>query len=271
MPYYAVKKGHQVGIYNTWTECQQQVKGFRGAIFKKFKTLEEAKEFIGLESTSKIKKEDNKKYDYIVFTDGSCLNNGRKNPIAGYGIYFQKARKLKSLPHIARKLNLGDDISDSNNRAELYAIIKTVKLLKSQLKKGRKVLIRSDSQYSIKAYTIWCKKWKKNNWKKNDGKDVKNLDLIKKGCRYFEKYDTLEIQHIYAHTNQQDDASQANANADKLAYLGAIFNKKVNIPNAIKISESEFNKIRKEIQAESNIKKQYKIAVKHGLLLPKDD
>lgn len=45
--YYAVKVGRQVGIYQTWADCQKQVTGYSGAIFKSFSTLEEAEDFIG--------------------------------------------------------------------------------------------------------------------------------------------------------------------------------------------------------------------------------
>ena len=45
--YYAVKVGRQVGIYQTWADCQKQVTGYSGAIFKSFSTVEEAEDFIG--------------------------------------------------------------------------------------------------------------------------------------------------------------------------------------------------------------------------------
>lgn len=44
--YYAVAKGRQTGIFQSWTECENQVKGFKGAVFKKFKTNDEALNFI---------------------------------------------------------------------------------------------------------------------------------------------------------------------------------------------------------------------------------
>lgn len=34
--YYAVKVGNVPGIYETWDECQKQVKGYPGAIYKSF-------------------------------------------------------------------------------------------------------------------------------------------------------------------------------------------------------------------------------------------
>lgn len=52
MSFYAVAKGRQTGIFRTWTECESQVKGFGGAVFKKFKTNNEAQNFIDLKSGS---------------------------------------------------------------------------------------------------------------------------------------------------------------------------------------------------------------------------
>jgi ribonuclease HI len=40
--FYAVKKGKVKGVYDTWDECQEQVRGFSGAEFKSFKSYEEA-------------------------------------------------------------------------------------------------------------------------------------------------------------------------------------------------------------------------------------
>lgn len=46
MKYYAVAKGRKTGIYTTWGDCESQVKGFSGAIFKSFSTEAEAKRFM---------------------------------------------------------------------------------------------------------------------------------------------------------------------------------------------------------------------------------
>lgn len=44
--FYAVRVGNAPGIYNTWSECEREVRGFKGAKFKKFKTYEEALSFV---------------------------------------------------------------------------------------------------------------------------------------------------------------------------------------------------------------------------------
>ena len=42
--YYVVWKGVSPGIYTSWTDCQLQIKGYPGAIYKSFSTLEGAKD-----------------------------------------------------------------------------------------------------------------------------------------------------------------------------------------------------------------------------------
>lgn len=44
--YYAVRRGFRPGIYTTWGECDEMVRGFSGAVFKAFRTREEAERFI---------------------------------------------------------------------------------------------------------------------------------------------------------------------------------------------------------------------------------
>ena len=44
--FYAVKNGKVPGIYETWEECQKNVTGFPGAVYKSFKTMEEAEGFM---------------------------------------------------------------------------------------------------------------------------------------------------------------------------------------------------------------------------------
>ncbi|XP_005099284.1 ribonuclease H1 [Aplysia californica] len=44
--YYAVKRGRKPGVYHSWPECHEQVKGFSNPVFKKFSSSEDALEFV---------------------------------------------------------------------------------------------------------------------------------------------------------------------------------------------------------------------------------
>ena len=80
MGYYAVKSGRKVGVFLTWSECEEQVKGFKGAEYKKFNTLNEAENFVGITSSENELVEDS---NIVFFVDGS-FNERTKN--VGYGL-----------------------------------------------------------------------------------------------------------------------------------------------------------------------------------------
>lgn len=76
--FYAVRKGLKVGIYNSWAECENQVKGISGSEFKRFSTLDEANQYLEnldfrtTTSSSSIEKR-NVYVDFqiLAYTDGS--------------------------------------------------------------------------------------------------------------------------------------------------------------------------------------------------------
>ena len=82
MKFYAVRVGRTPGIYSTWELCAAQVKGHPGAVYKSFKTREEAQMFLDnvvrdLELSNKkpsFSKSSSK--DVEIWVDGSCIHNG---------------------------------------------------------------------------------------------------------------------------------------------------------------------------------------------------
>lgn len=65
--FYAVKTGRTPGVYQTWEECQVQINGFSGAVFKSFATEEEAIRFVGVSALNE-NREDTQATAYV---DGS--------------------------------------------------------------------------------------------------------------------------------------------------------------------------------------------------------
>lgn len=100
-------------------------------------------------------------FDYIAYTDGSCLGNPNK------GAYCAIVEETKS-----RKSNMitrGFKMT-TNNRMELMAVVKAV----AMIPKGKSILVHSDSKYVIDAIT---KGWL-NTWlSKSDFAGKKNEDL----------------------------------------------------------------------------------------------
>lgn len=69
--YYAVKEGRTIGIYNTWSECESEVKGYPGAKFKKFSSEKEAQDFIGIGKEDRVLGQSLNIKEAIAYVDGS--------------------------------------------------------------------------------------------------------------------------------------------------------------------------------------------------------
>lgn len=104
----------------------------------------------------------------LVATDGSARAN--PNGPAGWAWYVDKQRyEFGSLPKA------------SNQVAELYAIMKALAAIPKHLP----VHIQTDSSFWVRtigedAKSGWMFGWKRNGWKKKDGKVPANLVLLKK-------------------------------------------------------------------------------------------
>lgn len=72
MKVYAVKKGHQTGIFENWADCQAATKGFSGPEFKSFATREEAEAYLENRDmwVEQVAKDNGEGY-LVAFTDGS--------------------------------------------------------------------------------------------------------------------------------------------------------------------------------------------------------
>ena len=96
--FYAVRKGKKTGIFSTWDECKEQVTGFKGAIYKSFKTLEEAEEFVkGNEEKIENVEAVDGVYAYI---DGSF---DRVNGIYGSGVVIVDGDKKYEFKHAGNR------------------------------------------------------------------------------------------------------------------------------------------------------------------------
>ncbi len=158
--------------------------------------------------------------DIVVYTDGACINNGIKNKkkLGGCGVYFSK-RNIVEMVNISEKLqdvniqfNIEDNV-DTNNKAELLAICLALRKCENE---NRKVIIYTDSEYSLKAIYEWYPVWIEKGIKEKK-KNYKILDILHD---YLKRMD-VEMNYIRAHTGLKDENSLGNAEADKLANLGA--------------------------------------------------
>lgn len=151
-----------------------------------------------------------------IFVDGSALNNGKQNSVAGYGVFFPFHE------HLSHGVKISDN-KPSNNVGEIMACISAIDTCEKSLPETRKITIYSDSEYTINSITKWCATWEKNQWRKSDKKEIKNRELIKD---LWEKYKRLPIEfiHVRSHTKEPENKNgidyyrwYGNFMADKLA------------------------------------------------------
>lgn len=72
--YYAVRKGLETGIFETWAECERMVKGYPRAEYKSFSTLEEAELYVQNKSLGEAMTktiEELNDNEMIAYVDGS--------------------------------------------------------------------------------------------------------------------------------------------------------------------------------------------------------
>lgn len=99
----------------------------------------------------------------ILYTDGACSGNPGVGGYAGILMYKDYKKEYN-----------GAEAQTTNNRMEVLAVIKGLQ----QLKENCIVDVYSDSAYMVNAFLNgWVYAWKKNGWKKADGKAVLNVDL----------------------------------------------------------------------------------------------
>ncbi len=152
--FYAVKNGRKIGIFSTWAECQKQVQGFPGALFKGFVTLEEAQTYMGTQSASSTQPEknslDTENDCYHIYVDGSYFNNRYS---WGFAVYFQG-----KLLHTENGVGSSVEAAKLHNVAgEVEATIQAVKWAEQE--KLPAVLILHDY--------IGISEWAERRWKTN--------------------------------------------------------------------------------------------------------
>ena len=173
--YYVVWQGNQPGIYDSWTECQLQIKGFPNAKYKSFKTREEAEQAYtaGYSFTPKSASAGSKKPTSVpagsrqdivwdsIAVDAACSGNP--------GVMEYQGVDTKSGMQIFhQKFSLG-----TNNIGEFLAIVHALAMFKQQ---GKDTPIYTDSRIAMG----WVKRKKAKTTLKHSPKTAKLHELIQR-------------------------------------------------------------------------------------------
>ena len=162
-----------------------------------------------------------------VFTDGSTVNNGKKNASGGIGVFFNQ----EGFQNISEKYN---SPNATNQKCELLAIVKGLQIIKSKFGRHSKkvnVLIHTDSEYCIKCMTSYISNWIRNNWKLRNGNNVKNKNLLELLLNLTHEFNNISYNHIRSHKQEPSNKESleyklwyGNMMADKFANEGRIKN-----------------------------------------------
>jgi ribonuclease HI len=221
--YYAVAVGRNPGIYTRWFGeggAHVQIDAFKGARYRGFATIEEARAFIReppseyTKRPAKRKKIDSRtKGDFflqpsassmdriVIYTDGSSLGNPGPG---GYGVVIPS---LEDGLELSRGFRL-----TTNNRMELLACIVGLE----QFEEPSAISLHSDSRYVVNGITKgWAAKWQRNGWKKSTGKKALNVDLWKRLLALCERHD-VNFVWVKGHAG-----NPGNERCDRLATQAA--------------------------------------------------
>jgi ribonuclease HI len=158
-----------------------------------------------------------------IYTDGSSLNNGRKNSRGAYSAVYPDT------PELSFGRPLPSESSQTNQTAELTGILEGVRGLKAQRSlSGVVIRICTDSEYSINCLTKWVSGWRKKDWKTSEGKPVVHRTLLEEILKELEGV-SHQFVHVRAHTGGSDTDSKWNDYADQLANKAATEGKECKI------------------------------------------
>ncbi|KAL0058903.1 hypothetical protein AAF712_014385 [Marasmius tenuissimus] len=140
----------------------------------------------------------------VVYTDGSCENNGSDEPEAGAGILIKDASNDGE--DLLKTIKIPNELGPSNNCGELIAIKEALESLPA-----RDILIQSDSKYAIEGLTKHLESWKDRGYI-----GVENAHIIEViAARLRARKARTAFKWVKGHTGDP-----GNEEADKLASLG---------------------------------------------------
>lgn len=176
--YYAVKTGIKPGIYTDWPACQAQVKGFKGAQFKSFKTREEAEEFIKTQERT-IRKEPVR--PLIAYVDGSY---NQKTGRYGFGCVLIEAQTVI------------EELSGSGDRADYVGMRNVAGEICGSLCAMNYAAKNGYDYLCIYYDYMGIEKWAKGEWKTNKTGTKQYKELADQ----YSKAVDVDFMKVAAHT-----------------------------------------------------------------------
>ncbi|VDB83116.1 unnamed protein product [Peniophora sp. CBMAI 1063] len=133
----------------------------------------------------------------LIYTDASCYRNGREDAVGECIIaceptllsprrpddntsFMDVARQEKATLPSQTVFGPKRFARPKSSRAKLYAAILAVEARPWDREGWKTIVIAIDMEYVVIGITTLVWKWKKNGWRKSNGKPVANIDLWKR-------------------------------------------------------------------------------------------
>jgi ribonuclease HI len=131
-----------------------------------------------------------------IYTDGSWRGSLRAG---GYAAFITD--------QFGHCMLVGDGIMNTTiSRMELSAMVTGL----SYLIDGCDVTLISDSQYACNIVNKWLYNWNRNNYKKQDGTDVANQDILTQLQFHKQRMHSVKAIWVKSHTGYTDEQSVGN-------------------------------------------------------------
>ncbi|WP_291560736.1 MULTISPECIES: viroplasmin family protein [unclassified Clostridium] len=203
--FYAVKAGVNTGIFLTWKECQENITGYKNAVYKSFSTQEEAELYLnGIDSIEIHKKQALELDGIVAYIDGSYSKESNRYSFGC--VIINKDGKIHSY------YAYGDDcvaLKLNNVAGELQGSMYVVKWACDNGYKN--IIIKHDYE--------GISKWITGEWKAKDLTVKKYVEFINK---YKEKVN-IKFEKVSGHSGDK-----YNEEVDRLAKKALFNGNKIN-------------------------------------------
>jgi len=203
--YYAVLKGRKTGVFTNWSDCEEQIDRFSGALYKSFKTRGEAEAALGLTDQALLFPVEQKEVKWreakknvvpaselimnSVCVDASCIGN--PGDVEYRGMYTATREVIFHKQPMS---------NGTNNLGEFLAVVHALAYLKNR---GSDLPLYSDSETAI----IWVRNKRVRTKLERSSNNEDIFNLVERGLKWLEnneyvnsilKWDTVNWGEIPA-------------------------------------------------------------------------
>ncbi len=174
--YYTVWAGHMPGVYDSWEACQRQIKDYKGAKYKSFKSRKEAEKALSnsyekyIGNSPQKSKTNNPNHTSIIkksiSVDAACSGNP--------GIMEYQGVRTDTKEQIFHQ---GPFEDGTNNIGEFLALVHALALLK---KLNNNTIIYTDSKTAM----AWVRNKKVKTTLKKNSKNAVLFDLMERAIQW---------------------------------------------------------------------------------------